>query len=140
MIHCFFGSIAAGKSFYAKQHAIKYNLPFIEGDDFLPHQLSRSLKQGIPLTRKQVDSFIYDNLIPALEQIKYPHFTLAQALYRNEYRLAIQSLFPTTFYWVKPTRLQHLQNLSQRHPRWIPISILSSFWFQKPTHPYIPVP
>jgi gluconate kinase len=91
-VYVLYGEIGSGKTHVGRHIANQTGLPFIDGDSWLPEHLSRKVEYGLPLTKKDVMSFVEGRLIPcALEEYRCRGgFILAQALYSAQLRDLLQ--------------------------------------------------
>lgn len=154
IIHCFFGEMGSGKSFLARQFAEKNKIPFCEGDDFVPPEMSKAINLVLPPPEHIIADFVRKDLVQGIHRfwlnnhiktktgITYPHeFVVSQALYRNNHRAIISSAlmklgFDVRFYWVRTPIIQHARQLFSRRMGlgWLWYGLINRPFFQAPTH------
>lgn len=138
MITIFYGEMGTGKSYCAAKFAQSSNKKFIEGDDLFcfNFELEDKVKNGIPLSKKEVTFFVNEKLIPTLWDFFVDDIdvVVAQALYSAKDRRQIKKHFGRHVKFIRvwvPTR-QQLKQIYNRNKSylWIANALVSKLFFQ----------
>jgi len=97
MLIFLFGKAGAGKSYVAQILEQEFNMPHIEGDDFLTEKMLQSINSEKLFTEDMISNYIHNIVahIHTLPNTNKHNYVITQALYRKKHRQKLQSLFPT---------------------------------------------
>lgn len=142
-----FGEMGAGKSYWGKQIAAeRANIKFIEGDLYVPVEMSERIARMLPPTKDQIEELIRDLLGAVDEYLEiYDGVVVSQALYRNLHREFMIDYWLGKGYevhpiWVKVGFWQNLRQLWKRERgglKWVLYWLMNKPFFEKPTHPHM---
>lgn len=136
MIYFLFGEMGAGKNFVGEQLAKELGCDFFDGDIVIPPEMADRVSKFRPLSKKMINDFVDNHLIPAILERASGDLVVAQALYnRRHRRKVVKSLDNVKMIYVSPPRIYtHLRRLLKRRRgfRWVIYFLLSKLFFQKP--------
>ena len=122
------GVSGSGKSTVAAELAQRFNLEFIEADDYHSDENRARMKAGIPLTDEQREPWI-DTLCRLLEDRRQAgiHCILAYSGLRRAHRQRFRELgFRTFFLHLAGDRDLIAERMTQRSGHYMPASLLDS--------------
>lgn len=95
MIYILFGKAGVGKTYVGRLLSQRFGFKSFDGDDVLTKKMKDAIYAGHIFTKKMLAEYI-SNLSRIIERFYHDSrpVVLAQALYRNENRLALLKLFP----------------------------------------------
>jgi gluconate kinase len=135
-----FGEMGSGKSYLGKKLADNMEVPFIEGDNYLPDDMREAVERFGRVTPEMVSHLVARLAIQArIWLFDHDGIVLSQALYREKDRLELNRLlkaagFVVEWAYVKPGFRRNFKQLLRRpkRTRWVLYWLLSKFAFEPP--------
>lgn len=142
MIYILFGEMGVGKNYVGEKLAKKLNGCFWDGDDAIPEEMKKKVKNFKPLSDEMLTDYVQNLFIPMVQfQVGIPNLVVSQALYKKKHRKMVEEAISDDIKWIyiKPPSLRvHMSGLLTRPSgwKWMAYCLLSKPFFQKPVGVY----
>ncbi len=132
------GEMGCGKTYYGTRIAKNMNTDFFDGDDVVTPAMQEKVSNFRPLTKVLVDTYVKENLAPAILERCKGHLIVAQALYLKEHRDFIEAYLKengckVTYWYIYCPFWQNLKQLWSRPKgfRWVIYWLMNKPFFQR---------
>lgn len=140
MLYVLFGEMGIGKNYVGERLATHLGCEFFDGDLVVPQSMAEKVMAFKPLSLEDIDDYVHNHLIGAIEQRLTPgkKLVVAQALYLRQHRDVIRRRFSKhgvkMVYLPVPSRVTHMKRLYSRENglKWAAFGLFNAFFFERP--------
>lgn len=138
MLYVLFGEMGIGKNYVGELLANHIGCKFFDGDLAVPETMAKKVANFRPLGADDINDYVGNHLIPAINERFDTHLVVAQALYREVHREMIMSTFgrrKVKLVWLPVvSHVSHFKRLLNRENgwKWIAYAMANKPFFQKP--------